>query len=346
MKNQNDSIQFEGGKFPEYIQDFTSAPIDMLKLRPNQSYDYLFKNRDYLLEELLNENGGSLPENLLADLPCGLCGGNNTELKMVKDGFNIVECLFCTLVYVNPRLSQEAYESTYNSENYGHIIDKLSIESHSYRKERFGKERIELIESYLSKDASKRVLDIGSASGFFLEAANDAGWDSIGLELTQSAVEFSKSRGIDVRQTTLDKSSFTPGSFSAITMFDVLEHIPDPLKTLRKIHGLLEEDGLIYIYVPNWNSASRLLMGEGAHFIWPTHHLTYFTPITLSKALRSIGFKIEKIETQGLDVVDWLWQEKNIRENDTTWIEGKVEELQFLINCGGYGKNLRILARK
>jgi|688.fasta_scaffold241101_2 2-polyprenyl-3-methyl-5-hydroxy-6-metoxy-1,4-benzoquinol methylase len=346
MSNQNDYIHFEGGTFPKYIREFTSAPIDMLKLRPNHSYDFLFKNRDYLLEELLKENAGSLPEHLLVDFPCSLCGNNDAELKMVKDGFHIVECQVCTLVYVNPRLSQEAYESTYNSENYGHIIDKLSLESHSYRKERFGKERIELIESYLSKDASKRVLDIGSASGFFLEAANEAGWDSIGLELTQSAVEFSKARGIDVRQTTLDKSSFTPGSFSAITMFDVLEHIPEPLDTLRKIHALLEENGLVYIYVPNWNSASRLLMGKAAHFIWPTHHLTYFTPLTLSRALSSVGFKIEKIETQGLDVVDWLWQEKNINQNDTVWMEDKVEELQFLINCGGYGKNLRILARK
>ena len=346
MDNFENAKKFDFNEFPGYQQAYVSSSVDIGKLRPNKSYDFLFENRDYFLEQILLENDGQIPEALLESIPCSLCQSNNSSFIMKKDGFSIVECENCSLVYVNPRLSSEAYEATYNSKNYGHIISQLALESHEYRKERFGVERINLINKFNQLSAKKTVLDIGSASGFFLEAASEAGWEAIGLELTESAVNFSRSRGNDVRQSTLENANFQEKSFTAVTMFDVLEHLPDPVSTLKTIHNLLEDDGLVYIYVPNWNSASRLLMGENAHFIWPTHHLTYFTPVTLTQALEKAGFQVEKIETQGLDIIDWLWQEETIKSNDTGFVKEKVDVLQFLVNSGGYGKNLRILARK
>ena len=65
-------------------------------------------------------------------------------------------------------------------------------------------------------------------------------------------------------------------------MFDVLEHLPNPSKEINKVKKNFEKKGLVYVYVPNWESATRMLLGEkDSHFIWPTHHLTYFSPKTL-----------------------------------------------------------------
>jgi 2-polyprenyl-3-methyl-5-hydroxy-6-metoxy-1,4-benzoquinol methylase len=346
MPTHSDSRNFRKFDFPQYQADYIPTNIDISKLRPNESYDFLFKNRDYVLEQLLDENNGFLPQSLLEYVPCPLCNSQQNIFVMKKDGFSLVACELCTFVFVNPRLSSEAYISTYNSPNYGHIINNLALESHDYRKTRFGIERIEAIERFHSSSLEKSLLDIGSASGFFLEAASDRGWNAMGLELTESAVTFSRSRGNVVHQLTLEAASFGSGEFSVVTMFDVLEHLPDPLVSLKSIYDILRPSGLVYIYVPNWNSAARLLTGENSHFIWPTHHLSYFTPLTLSAALESSGFVIESIETHGLDIIDWLWQEKNLNGNLVDFVSDKADELQFLANAGGYGKNLRIMARK
>lgn len=333
-------------EFPKYFDNVEISPVDIDKLRPNKSYECLYRNRDYQLRALLAQNDGILPAHLLEFVKCGICNSSNSDLVMTKDGFQIRKCSSCFFIFVNPRLSKEVYVQTYNSENYGHIIDTLALASHDYRKSRFGSERIEFIESYHNSSLEKTLLDIGSASGFFIERAREKGWNSIGLELTDSAVQFSREKGNKVLQCTLEQANFSESSFSVITLFDVLEHLSDPLGTLRDIYKLLIPGGLIYIYVPNWNSATRLLLGESAHFIWPTHHLSYFTPKTLAMAVDICGFTIEHIETQGLDIVDWLWQVENIENESTAGISSKINILQFLVNSAGYGKNLRLLARK
>ena len=66
-----------------------------------------------------------------------------------------------------------------------------------------------------------------------------------------------------------------------MSLFDVLEHVLEPARTLRACAELLAPGGIIFLYVPNFDSASRLLMGANAHFIWPTHHLNYYTPATI-----------------------------------------------------------------
>ena len=134
--------------------------------------------------------------------------------------------------------------------------------------------------------------------------------------------------------------------FDCIGMYDVLEHLFDPKKTLNRVKNLLKKNGLIHIYVPNYDSASRILMGKEAHFIWPTHHLTYFTISTINNFLAKRGFRILDVKTEGLDVFDYLWWEKNINKKKNMNMSGIADKLQFFINAGGYGKNLRILAQK
>jgi hypothetical protein len=86
-------------------------------------------------------------------------------------------------------------------------------------------------------------------------------------------------------------------------------------------------------------------MGEGAHFIWPTHHLTYFTPETLSSFLKTLEFQLVFLETKGLDFEDYIWQLKNIKNIDTQEFEKISDFMQFYINASGFGKNLRVIGK-
>jgi 2-polyprenyl-3-methyl-5-hydroxy-6-metoxy-1,4-benzoquinol methylase len=144
----------------------------------------------------------------------------------------------------------------------------------------------------------------------------------------------------------LESGGFAPASFDAVSLFDVLEHLFDPVRTLRDCAALLKPGGIIFLYVPNYDSASRLLMGKDAHFIWPTHHLNYYTPQTIRDLMQRQGLTAEYVATEGLDIVDYLWYRREVHGADDAGVEAIADTLQFFINAGAYGKNLRVIARK
>jgi len=97
--------------------------------------------------------------------------------------------------------------------------------------------------------------------------------------------------------------------------------------------------------VPNYDSASRLLMGADAHFIWPTHHLNYYTPATMQDFLARQGLETVYVATEGLDIVDYLWYRREVHGASDAGVEAIADRLQFFINAGAYGKNLRVIGR-
>jgi hypothetical protein len=108
---------------------------------------------------------------------------------------------------------------------------------------------------------------------------------------------------------------------------------------------LLRPGGIVLLYVPNYDSASRLLMGKDAHFIWPTHHLNYYTPATIQDLMAREGLTTVYLATEGLDVADYLWYRREVHGEDDRGVEAIADLLQFFVNAGAYGKNLRIIAR-
>jgi hypothetical protein len=85
-----------------------------------------------------------------------------------------------------------------------------------------------------------------------------------------------------------------------VTMLDVVEHLPDPLATLRVVYSTLKERCPLYIVTPNFASLFRHLLGAQAYGVWPDEHLYYFTSASLRKMLQAAGFK--KIRTGTRDI--------------------------------------------
>ena len=326
-------------KFEEYIS------VDMEELRPKGSYKKLIEKRTHSIDSLILKYG-KIPSDLLIVRNCPTCDSSNFTLELQKDHMDIVQCSNCSLVYTNPIFDDEHYKSTYSSEDYQKIVKDLGEESHNYRVRRFGKERVDILSNFLDHKDEIRYLDVGCSTGFVVEAAKDAGWIAKGIDLNPSAIDFGKSRGLDLTNASLDETSFEKESFDVISLFDVLEHLTNPKEIINQAQSYLADEGLLFIYVPNWDSASRMIMNEDAHFIWPTHHLNYYTPNTLRDFLERQDFIVEFVSTEGLDIVDYIWREEEVEENDVTALKKISDKLQFFINAGGYGKNLRMIVRK
>jgi 2-polyprenyl-3-methyl-5-hydroxy-6-metoxy-1,4-benzoquinol methylase len=331
-------MQIPYRRLPEY------QPVDISRLRPGGSYKQLIEKRTHPIDELVRVHG-RIPDDLLRPRACPTCGASGGALEIEKDHMRILRCGVCDLVYTSPTFDEAHYVEVYASQEYQDIVRDLGIKSHEYRVERFGRERIALMAAQLDVPAP-RYLDVGCSTGFVVEAAREAGWDAVGTDLNPSAVEFGRSRGLDLRTTTLEAGGFEAGTFDAISLFDVLEHLIEPAAVLRSCARLLRPGGIVFLYVPNYDSASRLLMGKDAHFIWPTHHLNYYTPVTIRDLLAREGYETAYLATEGLDIVDYLWYRREVKGATDEGLEPIADLLQFFINAGAYGKNLRVIGRK
>jgi 2-polyprenyl-3-methyl-5-hydroxy-6-metoxy-1,4-benzoquinol methylase len=318
-------------------------PVDIGQLRPGGSYKQLIEKRTHPIDELVRVHG-RIPSELLQPRSCPTCGSDRSRHELDKDHLQLVRCADCDLVYVSPTFDEAHYKSVYASADYQEIVRDLGVRSHDYRVERFGRERVSLMAPHVSGGAP-RYLDVGCSTGFVVEAARQAGWDATGLDLNPSAVEFGRSRGLDLRAVALEDAGFAPASFDAVSLFDVLEHLPDPLRVLRGCTRLLRPGGILFLYVPNYDSASRLLMGKDAHFIWPTHHLNYYTPVTIRDLMARQALDTVYVATEGLDIVDYMWYRREVLGKPDDQIQEIADTLQFLVNAGAYGKNLRVIAR-
>jgi 2-polyprenyl-3-methyl-5-hydroxy-6-metoxy-1,4-benzoquinol methylase len=103
-----------------------------------------------------------------------------------------------------------------------------------------------------------RVLELGCGHGGFLKLVRDAGFDVLGLDLSPSVLDYARRTfGIDVVRGPLEETDLPAGSFDVVAAFDVLEHVPDPLETVRAAAALLRPGGLLVVQTPRYSGDSH-----------------------------------------------------------------------------------------
>jgi 2-polyprenyl-3-methyl-5-hydroxy-6-metoxy-1,4-benzoquinol methylase len=142
-----------------------------------------------------------------------------------------------------------------------------------------------------------KLLDLGCAAGFLLESAEAAGFQGFGLDLNPQAIGLAKQRfGDRVRLGELEDAAFPGVRFDAVTLVDVLEHVPDPVSLLVRVRERMAPGGVLAALLPNVESLTRRLLGRR----WPHYtpeHLFFWTPSALAIALEDAGFDVKEIRT-------------------------------------------------
>ena len=143
---------------------------------------------------------------------------------------------------------------------------------------------------------SARLLDIGCATGTYMELMRDLGWDTHGVEMDPGAVETARRIGLDVRQGTMTEvSPEIDGTFDHITVGHVIEHTHHPVEALRAACRVLRPGGRLWIGTPNLSSLGSLLFRSNWRALEPPRHLVLFTPDSLAFALAKAGFSEVKL---------------------------------------------------
>jgi 2-polyprenyl-3-methyl-5-hydroxy-6-metoxy-1,4-benzoquinol methylase len=144
---------------------------------------------------------------------------------------------------------------------------------------------------HLSGDRPPLVLDVGCGVGLLLDEARRRGWRTQGVELSDWGVRRARHLGLDVFQGTLEEAGFAPGSYDAVFMIDVLEHLADPVRTLAKVSQVLRPGGVLCLVTPNAASAAARVLGRRWWGMLPGH-VVLFPHRRLCELLRTIGFGI------------------------------------------------------
>lgn len=144
----------------------------------------------------------------------------------------------------------------------------------------------------------KRLLDIGAGNGEFLLWLRDleASWQLTGVELSPAACEIARRNDLRILNGTLNDQSFPDESFDIVTMWNVLEHLHNPMDTLREIYHILSLGGYLALVVPNIASSQFKRFGADWWVLQLPQHLQYFSPDTLRLALTKAGFDVQRLQ--------------------------------------------------
>lgn len=205
---------------------------------------------------------------------------NVKDYSVSQETFELLYDETLDMLITHPQPSLEKLPSYYESVNYiSHTDGNKSVFEKMYQfvKGIALKNKLKLINTQSSKG---RILDIGAGVGDFLQVAKNDGWETIGIEPSAKAKTIAKSKGVSFVE---DLSKLENNSFDIITMWHVLEHVPDLENQIKELKRLLKPYGTVIIAVPNFKSHDALHYGK----YWAAYdvpiHLWHFSKTAIKK---------------------------------------------------------------
>jgi SAM-dependent methyltransferase len=215
--------------------------------------------------------------------PCALCGGRSFARLFHKQGYDFTRCTDCSLVRLDPlptpELLAEVYERSYREGLYAMFAKADDVRIATARA------RVAAIAPHVPAGP---WLDVGCSTGAFLQAVVERGIEAEGFDLSATAVEAARARGLQATQSAVD--DFTPlVRYACITAFDLVEHLIDPNPFLARVRDWLAPGGRLAITVPDIRSAQARVMGRHWYYYAPPVHVNYFDRDTIVRLLARHG---------------------------------------------------------
>ena len=322
--------------YSDHVREF--VPMDLEAMRPK---GFIKKCEDWsgsLTQKVLDGKG------LKEVTACPICSSPSSDFELEKFGIAMVKCQDCTLRY-SRQIPVDAAE-LYSDEDYLPILKKGYNENLDYRKQRFGVERLDLIEEQMESGQDKSLLDIGCGTGWFLECARERGFDIAGFDLGTEVAAWTADRlGIPVWSSSLDEIP-SDRKFSVITAFDVLEHVLEPVEWLRSAMTFLKPGGMMLLYVPHFDSLSVQVMRDKSSLVTPLEHILFFTKQAMQTLADRVGLELTYFKTRGIDMGDLMSFFEDQGDEELARACGKLYPyLQPIVDGANSGNSSRYILR-
>jgi len=259
--------------------------------------------------------------NKLNNIKCNLCDSQDIFRLYELDEYNILKCRNCHLVFTEPlgiNLA-ELYSIEYFEEFQSKFFSKCHEDYVHYKDDprlAIFQKGLSLLMSYKQ---SGRILDVGCATGVFLDMAKNKGWDPYGVDISEYAVNYARDKfGLKVETKELQDVNFPSAYFDVITIWDTIEHVPNPRQILQECQRILKDDGLLFIVTVDEDSlipriADMLYRTTGkklkkpVKLVHPIHHITHFSKLTITQMLHNTGFKVVYLSKSEIPLKSLRW---------------------------------------
>lgn len=241
--------------------------------------------------------------------PCPICGGDRSRVVFRELSIDLRRCAGCGHVF-STFAAERDYAGYWGEAEPGAGAGAGAGGEHDDDPYEFywNRARMPVYRQFLRRYAAHRgrLLDVGAGIGYFVKAACDAGWEGHGYEISPAAVAIGRERlgVVNLFAGRVEESDYGEGFFDAVTLWDVIEHIPDPVPLLGWCRHALKPGGLLFVQTPSIGfhlPRARLLRWwrqdpAGASYLEARDHLNDFCFRSLRMALVKAGFDRMRFE--------------------------------------------------
>ena len=229
---------------------------------------------------------------------CLVCGGAGRPWTASR-GRHLLRCRACRFAWVPQGVGRTSTgESIYESDEPIFFTD---IQSDYYRDEATvdaARAKLDWVRSFVA--SGRMLLDVGANLGHFIQEAQQH-YTAIGIEPSAAVVAWGREHlNVCLEQGSIDTDNPAyMGRFAAVTMFDVIEHLPDPRAALQRSRRYMTEGGHLFITTPDAGAPVARLLGSHWYYVDLLEHISLFTAANLIRLLRDCGFRVLERRTFG-----------------------------------------------
>lgn len=231
---------------------------------------------------------------------CPLCKGNkikkkfNLDKRAYGDRFSVAVCEECEVAWTDPIPDEKEISKFYPEEYHGKMGRHRFMPVMEFLVWLSRNKRAKEVSS-LNSDSPGKILDIGCGRGWMISILKGMGWEVRGTELSTESSSFARERlNLNVFTKKVADCNFEKGYFDVVTLWHVLEHLPEPVSSLREINRILKNNGALVVEVPDFGGVQARLFGNKWFHLDSPRHLFHFNDKSLRRYLEETGFKVVK----------------------------------------------------
>lgn len=299
----------------------------------------------------------------------------DVQFSKTLEKFPLVQCLNCGLAYLKERPAHEFIGNYYPAYSYHLFSTKAGMERSlrgifkakikdilkQRNKELANKILFSVVPAYWKLATlfpqDSKILDIGCGGGWKLDLYKEFGWKTYGYDISSEAVKVAQSKGHDVVVAEIENVSYPDNYFDAIQISHVIEHLPNPVLTIKKAYNLLKEEGVLLLETPNISSLLFKAFKSDFWQIDSPRHFQIFNIKSLTFLLENKGFIIDSLITSNSkngvinSIQSFITKRYGNRENikNNKIMKSVSTFLSYLLiplNKSGLGENIIVFARK
>lgn len=271
-----------------------------------------------------------MDENVLKDIRCCVCNNTDTKrfsFKYQKKDFSVVECGNCSFIFIPQYLSKKISYDDYKGEDVLEQVRKgdnwLKIQRHLLR--------FKFISKY---QPDGHLFDLGTGWGHFLYTGKQLGYKVHGIEVSELPYKYATNElKLPVEHINFFNMEIKNQEYDLITMWDVLEHIPDADEVIKRCNYMLKEGGYVILQVPEIDSFIAKILKDKWNMIG-IGHANYFSKKTIIKLFENYGFKVKKIKSSfefKLFIMYVLGKKKNSEAAKQEYFNKSTEKPRWML---------------